>query len=90
MILILFPLTKKYSLISDVPSKVFSSCSIDEFKHTTSQPKLECLQNQTVPKVFPQEEQSICGNGVLEPNEQCDCGATEVSEKTDICFVFVT
>ena len=47
----------------------------------TSQPKLECLQNQTVPKVFPQGRQSICGNGILEPPEQCDCGAKEVSEK---------
>ncbi|KAM7227180.1 hypothetical protein CapIbe_021593 [Capra ibex] len=65
--------------------KYFSSCSIDEFKHMTSQPKLECLQNQTVPKVFPQGRQSICGNGVLEPPEQCDCGAKETCEHSKCC-----
>ncbi|KAG5194464.1 hypothetical protein JEQ12_013261 [Ovis aries] len=74
-----------YLLIRSHGIKFFSSCSIDEFKHTTSQPKLECLQNQTVPKVFPQGRQSICGNGVLEPNEQCDCGATETCEYSKCC-----
>ncbi|XP_019808896.2 A disintegrin and metallopeptidase domain 3-like isoform X1 [Bos indicus] len=65
--------------------KFFSSCSIDEFKHTTSQPKFECLQNRTVPKVVPQGRQSICGNGVLEPPEQCDCGSMENCEHTKCC-----
>ncbi|KAB0373163.1 hypothetical protein FD755_014822 [Muntiacus reevesi] len=65
--------------------KFFSSCSIDEFKHTTSQPKFECLQNQTVPKLVPQGRASICGNGVLEPPEQCDCGAKESCEHLKCC-----
>ncbi|KAI4550567.1 hypothetical protein MJT46_018732 [Ovis ammon polii x Ovis aries] len=74
-----------YLLIRSHGIKFFSSCSIDEFKHTTSQPKLECLQNQTVPKVFPQGRQSICGNGVLEPPEQCDCGTMETCEYSKCC-----
>ncbi|XP_072806342.1 A disintegrin and metallopeptidase domain 3-like isoform X2 [Vicugna pacos] len=54
--------------------KFFSSCSVDEFKHIVSQPEFECLQNQTVPKVVPQGRVGVCGNGILEPPEQCDCG----------------
>ncbi|KAB0340604.1 hypothetical protein FD754_022995, partial [Muntiacus muntjak] len=65
--------------------KFFSSCSIDEFKHTTSQPKFECLQNQTVPKLVPQGRASTCGNGVLEPPEQCDCGDKESCEHLKCC-----
>ncbi|XP_043749842.1 A disintegrin and metallopeptidase domain 3-like isoform X4 [Cervus elaphus] len=65
--------------------KFFSSCSIDEFKHTTSQPKFECLQNQTVPKVVPQGRTSVCGNGILEPPEECDCGAKESCEHLKCC-----
>ncbi|KAB1257584.1 A disintegrin and metallopeptidase domain 3 [Camelus dromedarius] len=55
--------------------KFFSSCSVDGFKHIVSQPEFECLQNQTVPKVVPQGRVGVCGNGILEPPEQCDCGA---------------
>nr|CAI9707768.1 unnamed protein product [Rangifer tarandus platyrhynchus] len=65
--------------------KFFSSCSIDELKHATSQPEFECLQNQTVPKVVPQGRTSICGNGVLEPPEQCDCGAKESCQHLKCC-----
>uniref|UniRef100_A0A8C6CTN0 Uncharacterized protein n=1 Tax=Moschus moschiferus TaxID=68415 RepID=A0A8C6CTN0_MOSMO len=65
--------------------KFFSSCSIDEFKHTTSQPKFECLQNQTVPKVVPQGREQMCGNGILEPPEQCDCGVPEKCQFPKCC-----
>ncbi|XDA89988.1 hypothetical protein R6Z07M_019591 [Ovis aries] len=54
--------------------KFFSSCSIDEFKHTTSQPKLECLQNQTVPKTC--EYSKCCDplNCVLKGKADCGSG----------------
>ncbi|XP_008060046.1 disintegrin and metalloproteinase domain-containing protein 18-like [Carlito syrichta] len=63
-------------------AKFFSSCSVDEFKQRVLQPQLECLQNKTVSKVTYQGKTSTCGNKVLEPGEQCDCGLpTECSHK---------
>ncbi|KAG8512505.1 A disintegrin and metallopeptidase domain 3, partial [Galemys pyrenaicus] len=57
--------------------KFFSSCSMDEFKHVVSQPEFECLQKQTISTVDFQRKSSVCGNGILEPPEQCDCGSVE-------------
>uniref|UniRef100_A0A8C7AQV7 A disintegrin and metallopeptidase domain 3-like n=1 Tax=Neovison vison TaxID=452646 RepID=A0A8C7AQV7_NEOVI len=54
--------------------KFFSSCSMDEFKRMISQPEFECLQNQIASEVVYQKRHSLCGNGILEPPEQCDCG----------------
>ncbi|XP_058905240.1 A disintegrin and metallopeptidase domain 3-like isoform X1 [Kogia breviceps] len=65
--------------------KFFSSCSMDEFKHAASQPEFECLQNRTVSKVVPQGRVTVCGNGVLEPPEQCDCGEPEQCSHKKCC-----
>lgn len=54
---------------------------MDEFKRMISQPEFECLQNQIASEVVYQGRHSLCGNGILEPPEQCDCGGTEVSDK---------
>ncbi|XP_030882382.1 A disintegrin and metallopeptidase domain 3-like [Leptonychotes weddellii] len=40
-------------------------------------PEFECLHNQIVSEVVYQGRNSLCGNGILEPPEQCDCGGTE-------------
>ncbi|XP_058526452.1 A disintegrin and metallopeptidase domain 3-like [Ochotona princeps] len=54
--------------------KLFSSCNIEDFKHSVSQPTFACLQKENVAKVVYQGKNSVCGNGILETNEQCDCG----------------
>ncbi|KAM5312344.1 A disintegrin and metallopeptidase domain 3-like [Glossophaga mutica] len=65
--------------------KLFSSCSVDAFKHKVSQPELKCLQNQTVSKLVVQGRQSTCGNGKLETGEQCDCGFLETCTFKKCC-----
>ncbi|XP_013363169.1 PREDICTED: disintegrin and metalloproteinase domain-containing protein 18-like isoform X2 [Chinchilla lanigera] len=65
--------------------KLFSSCSMDEFKQIVSQPGLECLQNQTVPKVVYESKNAVCGNGVVELHEQCDCGQSSFCAHTKCC-----
>ena len=54
---------------------------MDEFKRMVSQPEFECLQNQIVSEVAYRGRSSLCGNGILEPPEQCDCGSKQVSDK---------
>ncbi|XP_077008664.1 A disintegrin and metallopeptidase domain 3-like isoform X2 [Tamandua tetradactyla] len=66
--------------------KFFSSCSIDGFKRTVSQPEFECLQNKTVSKVVIQGKQAgSCGNGILEKSEQCDCGSPQECQYKKCC-----
>ncbi|CAD7680310.1 unnamed protein product [Nyctereutes procyonoides] len=65
--------------------KFFSSCSMDEFKRMASQPEFECLQNQTISNVGYHTASSLCGNGILENSEQCDCGSQEQCKKYEKC-----
>ncbi|XP_027455936.1 A disintegrin and metallopeptidase domain 3-like isoform X1 [Zalophus californianus] len=66
--------------------KFFSSCSMDEFKRMVSQPDFECLRNQTVSEVVYQgRTAAACGNGILEPPEQCDCGLAEECSHKKCC-----
>uniref|UniRef100_A0A667FXL7 ADAM metallopeptidase domain 18 n=1 Tax=Lynx canadensis TaxID=61383 RepID=A0A667FXL7_LYNCA len=65
--------------------KYFSSCSMDEFKHKVSQPEFECLQNKTVSEVVRQGRMAICGNKIVEPPEQCDCGLPEECAHKKCC-----
>ncbi|XP_074143414.1 disintegrin and metalloproteinase domain-containing protein 2 [Sminthopsis crassicaudata] len=52
--------------------KVFSTCSMEDFKNFVSTKKAECLQNR--PHLDPSYRSSTCGNGILETGEECDCG----------------
>nr|KAF6367452.1 hypothetical protein mMyoMyo1_000297 [Myotis myotis] len=65
--------------------KLFSSCSVNEFKRVVSQPEFECLQNPTISKVVVQGRASECGNGIVEGEEQCDCGPPEECDFTKCC-----
>ncbi|XP_008583481.1 PREDICTED: disintegrin and metalloproteinase domain-containing protein 18-like, partial [Galeopterus variegatus] len=65
--------------------KFFSSCSIDGFKQIISQPELECLQNQPVSKVTYQGKNPLCGNRIVESNEQCDCGPPKECSHKKCC-----
>ncbi|XP_036605891.1 disintegrin and metalloproteinase domain-containing protein 2-like [Trichosurus vulpecula] len=55
--------------------KVFSTCSMADFKNFVSTKKPECLQNR--PQLDPSYRTSTCGNGILEAGEECDCGSDQ-------------
>ncbi|XP_051025420.1 A disintegrin and metallopeptidase domain 3-like [Acomys russatus] len=65
--------------------KVFSSCSVDGFKHLVSQPELDCLRDKPVPERAVLPQSSTCGNRILEHPEQCDCGLPENCSHTKCC-----
>nr|KAF6427066.1 ADAM metallopeptidase domain 18 [Rousettus aegyptiacus] len=58
--------------------KIFSNCSIHDYRYFVSKFDAKCLQN--FPKLQPlYRKQSVCGNGILELNEECDCGSEKIS-----------
>uniref|UniRef100_A0A8C5L1I9 ADAM metallopeptidase domain 3 n=1 Tax=Jaculus jaculus TaxID=51337 RepID=A0A8C5L1I9_JACJA len=58
--------------------KIFSSCSIDGFKHMVSLPEFKCLHSESVLEIVSQQQSSAtCGNYILEEPEECDCGPPE-------------
>ncbi|XP_028008281.2 disintegrin and metalloproteinase domain-containing protein 5-like isoform X2 [Eptesicus fuscus] len=62
--------------------KDFSTCSLDEFKYFASNSSLQCLHKSLPIKPVYKRGKPICGNGILEKGEQCDCGiAAECTHK---------
>ncbi|XP_010561271.1 PREDICTED: disintegrin and metalloproteinase domain-containing protein 32-like [Haliaeetus leucocephalus] len=64
-------------------AKAFSSCSIGDFKTFLK-------QNRDCPFIRhalhqPSYRAAVCGNGVIEPGEQCDCGAAEACALDKCC-----
>uniref|UniRef100_A0A8C3JS67 ADAM metallopeptidase domain 32 n=1 Tax=Calidris pygmaea TaxID=425635 RepID=A0A8C3JS67_9CHAR len=63
-------------------AKAFSKCSIREFKTFLKRNKNCPFIRHTLR--HPSYRITICGNGVVEPGEQCDCGAAETCA-LDMC-----
>ncbi|KAF4026212.1 hypothetical protein G4228_018355, partial [Cervus hanglu yarkandensis] len=58
--------------------KMFSNCSMHEYRYFVSTFEAQCLQKFSILKPFYQN-QSVCGNGILEMHEECDCGSEQIS-----------
>ncbi|XP_077008668.1 disintegrin and metalloproteinase domain-containing protein 5-like isoform X2 [Tamandua tetradactyla] len=65
--------------------KDFSTCSLDDFKYFVSQPDLDCLKNQPLDQPVYRQQKRVCGNGLLEPGEQCDCGSLQSCTHKKCC-----
>nr|XP_020731975.1 disintegrin and metalloproteinase domain-containing protein 18 isoform X2 [Odocoileus virginianus texanus] len=64
--------------------KIFSNCSMHEYKYFVSTSEAQCLQKFSILKPFYQN-QSVCGNGILEMHEECDCGSEQECQFKDCC-----
>uniref|UniRef100_UPI001659F3C1 disintegrin and metalloproteinase domain-containing protein 18-like n=1 Tax=Halichoerus grypus TaxID=9711 RepID=UPI001659F3C1 len=64
--------------------KIFSNCSVHDYRYFVSKFEAKCLQNfSNLQPVY--QNQSVCGNGILEPNEECDCGSREECQFKKCC-----
>nr|DBA30139.1 TPA: hypothetical protein GDO54_006155 [Pyxicephalus adspersus] len=64
-------------------SKNFSSCSEDDFEKLTLNKGGSCLLN--VPKPDESYSAPSCGNKLVDPGEECDCGNEKECEKDPCC-----
>ncbi|XP_021563864.1 disintegrin and metalloproteinase domain-containing protein 5-like, partial [Carlito syrichta] len=65
--------------------KDFSICSLDDFKYLASNGGLKCLQSNIVNTPVYKQLRRICGNGVLESPEECDCGTKKNCTHVKCC-----
>ncbi|XP_061672381.1 disintegrin and metalloproteinase domain-containing protein 9-like [Syngnathoides biaculeatus] len=68
-------------------SRNFSSCSADDFEKMLLRTGGSCLLN--VPRPDEAYSAPYCGNGLLDPGEDCDCGSAKECE-SDPCCEFST
>lgn len=60
--------------------KTFSNCSMHDYKHYASKFFEGCLGNLSDVQKLAQS-QPVCGDGIVEANEECDCGNDMVSTR---------
>ncbi|NXL47041.1 ADA32 protein, partial [Podilymbus podiceps] len=66
-------------------AKAFSSCSIEDFEAFLRHDRGTCLFHRPHLTGLSYRRAAVCGNGVVEPGEQCDCGVAEVCSKDKCC-----
>ncbi|XP_039571481.1 disintegrin and metalloproteinase domain-containing protein 18-like, partial [Passer montanus] len=66
-------------------AKSFSNCSIRDFETFLKQGRGSCLFGSPRLSRLPRQSRATCGNRVVEPGEQCDCGTAQECLKDKCC-----
>ncbi|KAF9969540.1 hypothetical protein BGZ73_008092 [Actinomortierella ambigua] len=66
------------------PTRQFSPCSIKAICSTIQSPQGQCLQPPGT-RAVQESGTNICGNGIRESGEDCDCGSPEDCAKDPCC-----
>ncbi|NXW44828.1 ADA32 protein, partial [Nyctiprogne leucopyga] len=66
-------------------AKAFSNCSIRDFETFLKHDGATCLSNRPGFLGLSYRRAAVCGNGVVERGEQCDCGAAKACSKDKCC-----
>ncbi|XP_066839710.1 uncharacterized protein [Anser cygnoides] len=66
-------------------AKSFSSCSIGDFENFLERDAGDCLFDRPRLAGLSYRQAAVCGNGVVERGEQCDCGSAAACLKDKCC-----
>ncbi|XP_010119130.1 PREDICTED: disintegrin and metalloproteinase domain-containing protein 32-like, partial [Chlamydotis macqueenii] len=66
-------------------AKAFSNCSIKDFEDYLKRDRGACLFDRPRLSGTAYQRAAVCGNGVVEPGEQCDCGAVQECLQDKCC-----
>ncbi|CAM5074969.1 unnamed protein product [Natator depressus] len=72
-----------WSYASRIMCTEFSNCSRGFYFNTIRKPGKTCLLNIPEKKIFGTQ---MCGNGIIEDEEECDCGMDEVCLRGGCCL----
>uniref|UniRef100_H0WR93 ADAM metallopeptidase domain 18 n=1 Tax=Otolemur garnettii TaxID=30611 RepID=H0WR93_OTOGA len=73
-----------HKAVSSSGIKIFSNCSMRDYRMFVSKLEGKCLQNLSdLTGLY--QTQPVCGNGILEHNEECDCGNGEECQFKNCC-----
>ncbi|XP_034648755.1 disintegrin and metalloproteinase domain-containing protein 20-like [Trachemys scripta elegans] len=72
-----------WSYTPTIICKEFSNCSRADYFNMIRKPGKTCLLNIPEKKIFGTQ---MCGNGVIEDREECDCGMDEVCLRSGCCL----
>lgn len=60
--------------------ELFSSCSLSQLAEFLERAQPSCLQKPTSSRIIAVGPR--CGNAMVDPGEECDCGTVEVTPAT--------
>ncbi|XP_051025978.1 disintegrin and metalloproteinase domain-containing protein 18 [Acomys russatus] len=78
------PCIMQQEALSSRGMKTFSNCSMHDYRHYAANFAVKCLGNISTVQVL-QPYQPVCGDGIMDASEECDCGNDTECQFKECC-----